>query len=42
MIKRYGEARTEEIARSWAANQPVLINSDSKILEAIVSGAGRA
>src|SRR6266571_3993010 len=30
MIKRYGEARTEEIARSWAANQPVLINSESK------------
>jgi iron(III) transport system substrate-binding protein len=38
MIKRYGEARTEEIARSWAANQPVLINSDTKILEAIAAG----
>jgi iron(III) transport system substrate-binding protein len=38
MIKRHGEARTEEIARSWAANQPVLINSDTKILEAIAAG----
>jgi iron(III) transport system substrate-binding protein len=38
MIKRYGEARTEDIAKSWAANQPVLINSDSKILEAIAAG----
>jgi len=38
MIKRHGEPRTEEIARSWAANQPVLINSDGKILEAIAAG----
>jgi iron(III) transport system substrate-binding protein len=38
MIKRQGEARTEEIAKSWAANQPVLINSDTKILEAIAAG----
>jgi len=38
MIKRHGEARTEDIAKSWAANQPVLINSDSKILEAIAAG----
>jgi iron(III) transport system substrate-binding protein len=38
MIKRHGEAKTEEIARSWAANQPVLINSDTKILEAIAAG----
>jgi iron(III) transport system substrate-binding protein len=38
MIKRHGEARTEEIAKSWAANQPVLINSDTKILEAIAAG----
>ena len=37
MIKRHGEARTEDIAKSWAANQPVLINSDSKILEAIAA-----
>jgi iron(III) transport system substrate-binding protein len=38
MIKRHGEAKTEEIARSWAANQPVLINSDSKSLEGIAAG----
>jgi iron(III) transport system substrate-binding protein len=38
MIKRHGEPRTEEIAKSWAANQPVLINSDTKILEAIAAG----
>ena len=41
MIKRYGEARTEEIARGWAANQPVLINGDTKILEAIAAGPVR-
>jgi len=38
MIKRYGEARTEEIVRSWAASQPILINGDTKILEAIAAG----
>jgi iron(III) transport system substrate-binding protein len=38
MIKRHGEPKTEEIARGWAANQPVLINSDTKILEAIAAG----
>jgi iron(III) transport system substrate-binding protein len=38
MIKRHGEARTEEMARGWVANQPTLINSDTKILEAIAAG----
>jgi iron(III) transport system substrate-binding protein len=38
MIKRHGETRTEEVARRWVANQPVLINSDTKILEAIAAG----
>ncbi len=38
MIKRHGEARTEQIVRGWVANQPVLINSDTKILEAIAAG----
>lgn len=38
MIKRYGEPRTEEIVRGWVANQPTLINSDTKILEAIAAG----
>jgi iron(III) transport system substrate-binding protein len=38
MIKRHGEARTEEIVRGWVANQPTLISSDTKILEAIAAG----
>jgi iron(III) transport system substrate-binding protein len=38
MIKRQGEAQTEQIVRSWVANQPTLINSDTKILEAIAAG----
>jgi iron(III) transport system substrate-binding protein len=38
MIKRQGEPRTEAIARAWVANQPILINSDTKILEAIAAG----
>lgn len=38
MIKRRGEARVEAIARGWVANQPILINSDTKILEAIAAG----
>ncbi|MBI4635326.1 MAG: extracellular solute-binding protein [Candidatus Rokubacteria bacterium] len=38
MLKRHGEARTEEIVRGWVANKPVLINSDTKILEAIAAG----
>jgi iron(III) transport system substrate-binding protein len=38
MIKRYGEPRTEEIVKGWAATQPILINGDTKILEAIAAG----
>jgi iron(III) transport system substrate-binding protein len=38
MIRRYGEPRTEEIVKGWAANQPILINGDTKILEAIAAG----
>jgi iron(III) transport system substrate-binding protein len=38
MIKRHGEAKTEDVVRRWVANQPVLINSDTKILEAIAAG----
>lgn len=38
MIKRQSEARVEATVRSWVANQPVLINSDTKILEAIAAG----
>ncbi len=38
MIKRQGEAGVEAVMRGWVANQPVLINSDTKILEAIAAG----
>ena len=38
MIKRHGEPKTEEIVKSWVANQPTLINGDTKILEAIAAG----
>jgi iron(III) transport system substrate-binding protein len=38
IIKRHGEARAEEIVRRWVANNPVLINSDTKILEAVAAG----
>lgn len=38
MIKRSGEAKTEDVVRAWAANQPILINGDTKILEAIGAG----
>jgi len=38
MIARHGEARTEGIARGWVANNPTLINGDTKILEAIAAG----
>ncbi len=38
MIKRHGEPKTEEIVRGWVANQPILINGDTKILEAIAAG----
>jgi iron(III) transport system substrate-binding protein len=38
MIKRHGEPRTEAIVRGWVANQPVLINGDTKILESLATG----
>ena len=38
MIKRQGEAKTEAVVRGWVANNPALINSDTKILEAIAAG----
>jgi iron(III) transport system substrate-binding protein len=37
-IKRQGEPRAEEIVRGWVANQPTLINGDTKILEALAAG----
>ena len=38
MIKRQGEAKTESIVRGWVANNPTLINGDTKILEAVAAG----
>jgi iron(III) transport system substrate-binding protein len=38
MIRRHGEARAEDIVRGWVANQPTLINGDTKIIEAIAAG----
>jgi len=38
LIKRHGEVRTEEVVRGWVANQPTLINGDTKILESIAAG----
>jgi iron(III) transport system substrate-binding protein len=38
MIKRHGEAKTESSVRGWVANEPILINGDTKILEAIAAG----
>jgi len=38
MIKRYGEDKVEAIVRGWVANNPTLINSDTRILESIAAG----
>ncbi|HET7874367.1 MAG TPA: extracellular solute-binding protein [Methylomirabilota bacterium] len=38
LIRRYGETKTESIVRGWVANQPVIINGDTKIIEAIAAG----
>jgi iron(III) transport system substrate-binding protein len=38
MIKRHGEPKTEAIVKAWVANNPTLINGDTKILESIASG----
>jgi iron(III) transport system substrate-binding protein len=37
-IKRHGLPRTEEILKGWVANQPTIINGDTKILEAVAAG----
>jgi iron(III) transport system substrate-binding protein len=38
MIKRSGEPKTEAVVKTWVANNPTLINGDTKILEAIAAG----
>jgi iron(III) transport system substrate-binding protein len=38
MIRRHGEAQAEGIVRGWVANGPILINGDTKVLEAVAAG----
>jgi iron(III) transport system substrate-binding protein len=38
MIKRFGEPKVEDIVRGWVANNPTIINSDTRILESIAAG----
>src|SRR5262245_66602094 len=38
MIKRDGESKVEAMVRGWVANNPILINSDTRILESIAAG----
>jgi len=38
MIKRFGEPKVEAIVRGWVANNPTIINSDTRILESIAAG----
>ncbi len=37
-IKRYGEPKVEQVVKGWVANDPIMIDGDSKILEAIAAG----
>jgi iron(III) transport system substrate-binding protein len=38
MIRTLGEKRTEEVVRSWMANEPRIFASDTKLLEATAAG----
>jgi iron(III) transport system substrate-binding protein len=38
MIKRQGEPKVEAVVKGWVANNPILINGDTKILESIAAG----
>jgi iron(III) transport system substrate-binding protein len=38
MIKTLGEKRAEEVVRGWIVNEPRILDSDTKILEAIAAG----
>lgn len=40
LIAAHGEARAEEIVRGWVANEPQLIDSDTRILETLAAGTG--
>ena len=38
MIKHHGEAKVEAVVQGWVANNPTLIDGDTRILEAIAAG----
>lgn len=38
LIAAHGSAQTEEIVKGWVANKPVLIDSETRILEALAAG----
>jgi iron(III) transport system substrate-binding protein len=40
LIAAHGPAKAEEIVRGWVANQPTLIDSDTRILQALAAGEG--
>jgi iron(III) transport system substrate-binding protein len=40
LIAAHGEARAEEIVRGWVANDLILIDSDTRILESLAAGRG--
>ena len=40
MIAAHGEARAEQVVRGWVANNPTLIDSDTRILETLAAGGG--
>jgi len=40
LIAAHGPARAQEIVAGWVANRPVLIDSDTRILESLAAGQG--
>jgi len=40
LIAAHGLERAEQIVRGWVANEPILIDSDTRILEALAAGQG--
>jgi iron(III) transport system substrate-binding protein len=40
LIAAHGETRAEEIVRGWVANEPTMIDSDTRILETLAAGKG--
>ena len=38
LVNNLGEAKAEQIVRSWVANKPLYINSDTDILKAVIAG----